>query len=104
MKWQLQYSPDKIDFLENRAIETGQVAQALKNRPDVQERLQPFWEAFWVVHPSRSIGMKAGAISIDSIVSYLRLLGYSSMDELRRGAVLVMALDNEWRKWNDEQG
>lgn len=103
MKWHLdpQHAPDKIEFLENRAIQTGRVAQALQNRPELSDRLHPYWETFWVLHPSRPVGMAAGAITIDSIVSYLRLLGYRSSNELLRGVRLVSALDNEWRQWND---
>lgn len=104
MKWHLQYSLDKIEFLENRAIQTGKVAQALKDRPDLSDRLLPYWETFWVLHPGRAVGMKAGAIDIKNIISYLRLIGYLGRDELRRGVTMVMALDNEWRRWNDEKG
>lgn len=104
MKWHLQYPSDKIEFLENRAIQTGQVAQALQNRPDLSDRLFPYWETFWVLHPSRAVGMAAGAIDIENIISYLRLIGYLGRDELRRGVTMVMALDNEWRRWNDEKG
>ncbi len=103
MRWHLKYPPDKVDFLEARAIQTGKTDQALLDRPDIPERLVPFWETFWILHPTRSIGMAAGAIRIGDMVEYLRLLGYRGDDELRRGVMRVCALDRTWRQWNDEQ-
>ncbi len=89
--------------MEARALATGKVPQALSDRPQIPERLAPFWETFWILHPTRAIGMAAGAIRISDIVTYLRLLGMERNDELRRGVMKVCALDSTWRHWNDQQ-
>ncbi len=89
--------------MEATSLKAGKVKQALIDRPELPERLMPFWETFWTLHPRRPVGMAAGAIGIGDIVEYLRLLGYRGSGELLRGVKMVCALDDAWRQWNDEQ-
>ncbi len=88
--------------MEDRSIAAGKTPKALQERPELDERLHAYWETFWTLHPSRPIGMNAGAIPVRDIIEYLRLTGLTTDAELRRGIRLVGALDIEWREWNEK--
>lgn len=88
--------------MEDRSVAAGQTPKALQERPELDERLLPYWETFWILHPSRPIGMNVGAIPVRDMIDYLRLAGLTMDSELRRGIRLVGALDSEWREWNEQ--
>jgi len=88
--------------MEDRSIAAGHTPKALQERPELDDRLTPYWETFWTLHPSRPVGMNVGAIQVRDIVEFLRLSGLTMDSELRRGVRLVCALDTEWREWNEK--
>ncbi len=88
--------------MEDRSVVAGKTPNALQERPDLDERLLPYWETFWTLHPSRPMGMNVGAIPVRDMIDYLRLTGLTTDAELRRGIRLVGALDSEWREWNEK--
>ena len=78
---------EQADQLRAVADKTGKVPTALKEEPDVYPDMQWIWDAFWMLHRSRQIGMSVGPIPLSEIESFIRLF------EVREIEAFIAAID-----------
>lgn len=88
-------------MLEKRRAE-GKPTPALDRRPELFSDLEPVWEAFTVLSPSRNVGFSAGAIPLSEIKAYCEMFGVEggARQEL---LYLVRVLDDEYLKITNEK-
>ena len=79
--------------------EQPEAPKPLRDRPELFEDLYPIWEAFWFLHPSRQIGMDVGAIALQDIISYWKMVGVEGRSELMERVALVRAMDNTFLEY-----
>lgn len=73
-----------------------QEPQALKDRPEVDDHLVVFWEAFWFLCPGRPVGMSVGAIPLTEVICYLKDI--AEITDIQKGVYLIRLLDIEYLK------
>jgi hypothetical protein len=75
----------------------------LAERPELYLDLHPVWECFWFLHPSRPMGMEAGAIPLTEIIAYWRdAYGILDQADLAEKIRLVRCLDNVFLRHSKE--
>lgn len=71
--------------------------KALADMPVLFRYLEPVMEAFTFLTSSRQLGMGGvGPISLGDIITYLRWIGVSGLDEQRKWARYIRAMDNAY--------
>lgn len=87
-------------MLEAKAAATGALPPALENRPELDPGLEPYFEAFALLSPSRPIHLGgAGAIPVAEIAAYLDLEAIADPEERRAHLRLVRAMDEIYLAW-----
>lgn len=90
--WHLEWG-DKIDWLRD-LTEVGEAPKALASQPQLDERLEFVWTAFWSLSNDRTVGFGyVGRISFNSIDRYAARLGVESRDEFERLRRLIAKMD-----------
>ena len=87
-------------MLEAKAAAIGTLPPALENRPELEPGLEPYFEAFALLSPSRAIHMGgAGAIPVAEIKAYLDLEAIDDPDERRAHLRRLRAMDETYLAW-----
>lgn len=90
--WHLEWG-DKIDWLRDLA-DGGEAPKALAAQPQLDERLEFVWSAFWSLSNDRTVGFGyVGRISFNSIDRYAARLGIEGRDEFERLRRLIGKMD-----------
>lgn len=67
---------------------------SLAEKPELQEDLITYWNAFFTLVWSRPIGMAIGYIPLSEIIQYGIVLGYNTdMEYLERFIYLIQSMD-----------
>lgn len=88
-----------VEFLEQRKA-AGKPAPALEQRPVLYEDLADVWGLFWQLHRSRQYAFGANPLAVTDIRAALEL--YALADPLECYE-LIVAMDQEWLRWESEQ-
>ncbi|WP_428979098.1 phage tail assembly chaperone [Hansschlegelia plantiphila] len=67
------------------------------DKPDLWDEAVLFFDAFFDLSPSRSVGCGEGAIPFEAIDAYADRLGVTDPDEFARFKRLIQAMDGEYR-------
>lgn len=90
-----------MELLQKRLAE-GKPAPALDHRPDLFPDLQPVWEGFTLLSPSRNVGMSVGAIPLTEIKAYCEMYDIEG-EEREEFLLLIRSLDDEYLRWVNEK-
>ena len=72
---------------------------ALRNRPEVHSFLYSYWEAFFALSRSRSVGFAVNPVSIADIVAYMELKGIFDPEEREDFLHFMQEMDAEFLAW-----
>jgi hypothetical protein len=77
--------------------------QERENGPAIPEHQIDVWDAFWVLHDSRPVGMAPGGIPLTEIEAYLRMYDIRDPDLIDEWLTLIREMDREYLKVSGEQ-
>jgi hypothetical protein len=78
---------------------------ALEDRPELMAGLEPYFETFALLSPSRSVHMGgAGAIPVTELKAYLEIEGITDAEERRTHLRLLRAMDETYLDWANRLG
>ena len=86
-------------FIQQRADETGELPQSLREWPELDPALADVWRAFGFLHDSRQIGMDEGPIPFTEIDAYMRVF---PTDDPETFVDLIQAMDREYLRYRHE--
>ena len=61
--------------------DSGKRAKALESKPEIEEEMKEYVEAFAILSSQRSVGMGPNPISLTDILSYLQIYGATCIEE-----------------------
>jgi len=61
--------------------DAGKRAKALENKPDIEDDMKEYVEAFGILSTQRSVGMGPNPISLADILAYLQIYGATCIEE-----------------------
>lgn len=78
-------------------MEEQEVSEKFPEAPELYQDLEPIWECFLFLSPSRPQGSSVGAIPLSEIVTYWREIGgIKDRETLNEHVALIHALDVEY--------
>lgn len=86
-----------------RLEEKGEDIPALRNKPELEDYLRPYWEAFYVLTHSRQVGFGIGAIPLSEIDAYLRLYGIDDPEERDELVFFIREMDMEFLAFHNRK-
>jgi hypothetical protein len=69
----------------------------------------PYWEAFWLLHASRTytsmgmVGLMANPISLSELNAYFQVFCIGDITEREDFIFFIRALDNKFLEWDRQQ-
>jgi hypothetical protein len=99
MTWELRWGK-QAEQLRSVADKTGKTPKALEDEPEIYPDVLWLWDAFWLLHRSRPIGMTVGPIPLTEIEAYIRLYQVQQVELL---ITAVDALDRLYLEHEAEQ-
>lgn len=66
---------------------------ALENRPELDEYLWIYWQAFWELSSSRSVGLALNPITIEDIEAWLRIHRIEDADDRQTMLSTIKSMD-----------
>jgi len=88
-----------VEFLQKRAA-AGKPTPALENRPYVYEDLIDVWDVFCQLQRCRQCAFGISPLGFRDIIAAIE---FHELPDKLDAMELIVAMDQEWLKWADEQ-
>lgn len=83
-------------MLKNIALTTGEIPQALKNRPTIGEAEYFFVSSFYELNAFRPVGESFQPLTLTDVKAYMDILGDFSLSERLRFIKVISTLDQTY--------
>ena len=78
--------------------EQGVRVKSLESRPELDEGVVFFWNAFQMLSPSRSVGMAVGGIPFSEILAFCDMAELRGIEERIEFVRVIQSMDAEFLK------